>query len=327
MKKQSISPETRKKLIRQAFGAFATGVTVVTARTSDGKPIGFTANSFTSVSLDPALLLVCIAKSSKNYDVFSNAEIFSINILGEDQRNISNRFASQCADRFEDTSWQLSTLNVPHIEGAVAWFDCSRHNVIDAGDHAILIGRIEDFDNSEKRPLAYLRGHYLDLSITELAVDSISHHGGVRVGCVLESMGSVVLKDTENGFSLPMGELKAGFRQARLSLDKTLLADGIKAELGFLYSVFEAPSGNATWMIFQGETQVDSIADGYRAFDIGGVPMDEIAVPEMRSILRRFESEFNQSRFGLYVDGSLSSGQINPIDSVGTDWANYIDEN
>ena len=134
--------QNMRKELRQAFGAFATGVTVVTTLTPDGEPIGFTANSFTSVSLDPPLLLVCIAKSSTNLQSFSHCEHFAINVLSETQKDVSARFASRVEDRFADTLWQRGSAGTPLIDGAVAWFECSTDNLVDAGDHLILIGRV-----------------------------------------------------------------------------------------------------------------------------------------------------------------------------------------
>ena len=318
--------EDKWRQLRQAFGSFATGVTVVTALSEDGQPIGFTANSFTSVSMDPPLLLVCLAKTSSNIGNFTHAKRFAVNILGETQKDISNRFASRSADRYADTVWHPGIDGTPLIDGAVAWFDCASDNVVDAGDHVILIGQITDFGQTDHRPLTYLRGHYLDLGLAEDAADSVSHHGGVRVGCVLECVGQVLLEKTPDGWSLPMGEVCAGFREGRAALEKSLAKQGIAAEMGFLYSVFDAPSGNATWLIFQGEVEHGSLSDAQHFFPVEDLPLQEIAVPQMRSILRRFQTEYRQARFGLYVDDSTSSGQINTIGRSATKWTKFITE-
>ncbi|MBY8976740.1 flavin reductase [Rhodobacteraceae bacterium NNCM2] len=306
--------------LRQAFGNFATGVTVVTTRTSDGEPIGFTANSFTSVSLEPPLLLVCLAKSSANVGHFSRAEHFSVNILGEAQKDVSNRFASRVPDRFAETNWREGASGVPLIDDALAWFDCETHNVVDAGDHIILLGRVADFDQVEGRPLAYFRGHYLDLGLAEAAADSVSHNGGVRVGCLLDCQGQVLLRRTPLGWSLPMGDVRPGFREGRASLEAMLADEGIAAELGFLYSVFDAPSGNAAWLIFHGEMEFGALSDDLRLFPLAELPLREVAQQPMRSVLRRYQSESEDARFGLYVDGSDRSGQVNPIDRNATPW-------
>lgn len=94
------------RALRDAFGAFLTGVTVVATFNDEGGPIGFTANSFTSVSLDPPLLLVCLAKTSRNYQTLMTAKGFSVNILSEDQKDVSNTFARPVEDRFAAVDWQ-----------------------------------------------------------------------------------------------------------------------------------------------------------------------------------------------------------------------------
>ena len=126
--------------LRQAL-SLATGVTIVPPlpRTA---PRGFTANSFTSVSLDPPLVLVCIAKTASGYPIFSASPHFSISVLAEGQKDVSSLFASKAPDKFERARWSKGPAGSPVIEEAAAWFDCQRHDVIDAGDHVILIGRV-----------------------------------------------------------------------------------------------------------------------------------------------------------------------------------------
>ncbi|HBU89246.1 MAG TPA: flavin reductase, partial [Acinetobacter sp.] len=102
--------------LRDAFGSFMTGVTVVTTCKEDGTPLGFTANSFASVSLDPALLLVSIAKTSSNYHNFANTTHFAINILAEEQKDVSNTFARPSEDRFANLSWSKSACQNPLID-------------------------------------------------------------------------------------------------------------------------------------------------------------------------------------------------------------------
>ena len=149
--------------LRDAFGSFMTGVTVVTTCKDDGTPLGFTANSFASVSLDPALLLVSIAKTSSNYNNFANASHFAINILAEEQKDISNTFARPSDDRFANLAWTKSASHNPIIDQVSAWFDCTTYQVVDAGDHAILIGKVEDFGSAGFAGLGYYRGAYFTL--------------------------------------------------------------------------------------------------------------------------------------------------------------------
>jgi len=315
-----------RRNLRQAFGCFATGVTVVTSQNGDGAPIGFTANSFTSVSLDPPLILVCLAKTSSNIGHFSRTGHFAVNILGEAQKDISNRFASRVEDRFDGVAWHESQNGSPLIGGALAWFDCETDNLVDAGDHIILIGRIVNFDQTDGRPLAYLRGHYLDLGLAETAAESVSHHGGVRVGCLLACKEQVLLSQTPEGWGLPLGDVRHGFREARAALESTLSKHDISAELGFLYSVFDAPSGNATWMIFHGEMEQGLLPDDLRLFPVEELPLQEVGLRPVRSVLRRYQTEFSEARFGLYVDGTDQPGQVNPIERKATPWNTSAEE-
>ena len=133
-------PESLRNL-RGAFGRFATGVTVVTASCDRG-PIGITANSFTSVSLDPPLLLWCPAKLSRRHDAFVTAQHFALHVMGTEQDSVTWGFANT-AEAFEHCSWELSEHGVPLIAGCPARFECSTRDRIDAGDHTVLIARID----------------------------------------------------------------------------------------------------------------------------------------------------------------------------------------
>ena len=147
--------------LRRAFGTFVTGVTVVTYRGPDGRSLGFTANSFTSVSLDPPLLLICIANASRNFTIFTEAPAFAVNILSEGQADISNTFARPVDDRFAGVDWTPAANGAPLLGGVSAWFSCTRHAVIPAGDHALIVGRVEAFEATPRPGLGYARGAYV----------------------------------------------------------------------------------------------------------------------------------------------------------------------
>lgn len=153
-----------KQTLRQSFGSFMTGVTIVTAMNDHDVPVGFTANSFTSVSLDPALLLICIDKKSENIDTFTKGSGFAVNVLSHHQQEISNRFASPIEDRFDGVDWHKSDHNNPILSDVTAYFDCLLDQVIDAGDHYILLGLIKDCASSAVHGLGYHRGHYFSLN-------------------------------------------------------------------------------------------------------------------------------------------------------------------
>lgn len=154
---------TDSRALRDAFGAFMTGVTIVTGADAAGAPVGLTANSFTSVSLDPPLLLVCLSGRSRSLPTIRGAGGFAVNILAENQRDLSNRFARPAENRFEGVPWRRGPVGAPVLDGVCGWFDCRLHDEIHAGDHVILIGRVGGFGHPGGRPLGYARGDYFSL--------------------------------------------------------------------------------------------------------------------------------------------------------------------
>ena len=152
------------KKLRQCFGTFMTGVTIVTSKDEQGNPIGFTANSFTSVSLDPPLLLVCIDKKSEQLSAYSHGDGFAINILANNQQDLSNRFAAPVGNRFDGIEWQKSNAGNPLLSDTAAYFDCSMEKTVDAGDHIIIIGRVVECDANGKMGLGYHSGQYFTLN-------------------------------------------------------------------------------------------------------------------------------------------------------------------
>ena len=147
--------------LRKAFGQFATGVTVVTARAADGAPTGLTVNSFTSVSLDPPLALWCLGLDSASFDVFKVAESFMINVLAADQLEVAKRFASRGPDKFAGIAWQPTDTGLPRLDGCIAWLECARRSQHDEGDHIILVGRVDAFEIAPGNPLIFHDSRYI----------------------------------------------------------------------------------------------------------------------------------------------------------------------
>lgn len=157
-------PPTDTAALREALGAFATGVTIVTARSAEtGEPVGFTANSFTSVSLEPPLLLVCLAHTAASYRIFCQSEGFAVNVLEAGQEAIARIFATRGADKFSEVLWRPGAHGAPLIEGSLACFDCQMHQRVAAGDHDILMGRVLGFSRHEGRALVYHGGAFASL--------------------------------------------------------------------------------------------------------------------------------------------------------------------
>ena len=149
------------RTLRDALGSFATGVTIVTTTTAAGEPIGLTANSFTSVSLDPPLLLVCIANTAGSASAFREADFFAVNVLQIGQQPASNRFAMKDEDRFAKIDWSKGEAGCPILTGSLSAFECRRSSIHDGGDHFILVGCVQKATFEPRRdPLLYFRGRY-----------------------------------------------------------------------------------------------------------------------------------------------------------------------
>lgn len=150
-----------QRTLRDALGCFATGVTVVTCLRPDGSPAGITVNSFTSVSLDPPLLLVCLHKMAASAEALVNAPNFAVNVLQTGQQPASITFSTRVEDRFGTTPWSCGEAGAPILKDSLGVFECERHAVHDGGDHYILIGQVvkASFDGGLD-PLLYFRGRY-----------------------------------------------------------------------------------------------------------------------------------------------------------------------
>lgn len=149
------------RTLRDAMGCFATGVTIVTALDASGTPAGLTANSFTSVSLDPPLLLVCVANTAGTAPVLRDATHFGVNVLQIGQQPASNRFAAKGEDRFANLPWAPGQTGVPLLGSSLVSFECQRESLHEAGDHFILVGRVVRAQFEPHRdPLLYFRGKY-----------------------------------------------------------------------------------------------------------------------------------------------------------------------
>ena len=155
-------PVSREQF-RKILGHFATGVTVVTARLASGKRVGFTVNSFTAVSLSPPLVLFCVDHSSDSFRAMSAAKHFAVNFLGEDQEEISRRFASKSVDRFENVATRDGAHGSPLLEGCLGYVECRKVAAHPHGEHTIMIGEVLEGGAREGHPLLFFRSAYARL--------------------------------------------------------------------------------------------------------------------------------------------------------------------
>jgi flavin reductase (DIM6/NTAB) family NADH-FMN oxidoreductase RutF len=151
---------TRSQTLRRTLARFATGVAIVTTTDPGGQPVGLTINSFTSLSLDPPLILWCLQLSARSVLSFARADYFAVNVLAAHQQSLARRFAGPASDRFAGTSWHRHHRGPRLVGGAIATFVCHRIQLLDGGDHVIVIGLIDEYQAHPGAPLLFLDGHY-----------------------------------------------------------------------------------------------------------------------------------------------------------------------
>ena len=152
--------EIDSRAFRHALGHFCTGVTVVAAMV-DGEPIGFACQSFAALSLDPPLVLFCPGKTSRTWPLIEQAGSFCVNVLSHEQRDVSMVFGRSGEDKFAAVSWSPAPSGAPVLDGVLAWIDCAIEQVVDGGDHHIVIGRVTTLGSPVPgRPLLFYRGSY-----------------------------------------------------------------------------------------------------------------------------------------------------------------------
>lgn len=146
---------------RQALGRFATGVTIVTGLTADGQPVGVTVNAFSSVSLDPPLILISLDNETGCLEAFTEGERFAVNILEESQQELSDSFAGPQEHKFKTQSYDTWDSGCPILPNCLVNLECTRINVIEGGDHMIVLGRVDRIEQAEDgQPLLFYKSAY-----------------------------------------------------------------------------------------------------------------------------------------------------------------------
>ncbi len=149
---------------RKALACFATGVTIVTTLDGAGLPVGLTVNSFNSVSLDPALILWSLRRTSHNLENFLNCTSFCVNVLSEDQEDLARQFAATNIEKFDGVKWRHTPSNAPRLNECTAYFDCKLYGHHDGGDHVIFLGEVQEFGSRASRPpLMFVGGEFTSL--------------------------------------------------------------------------------------------------------------------------------------------------------------------
>lgn len=291
------------RALRDAFGCFMTGVTVVTT-VADGKPLGFTANSFSSVSLDPPLLLVSIANRSGNLAAFASGPGFAVNVLAEAQKDLSARFARPVEDRFADVYWRRGPIGSPLLAGVSAWFDCRLEQTISAGDHTLLIGRIGAFEASAAPGLGYYRGAYVTPAATAAAMPAGPE---VIVSAVIEAGGRVLLVDDgRGGLSVPMA--RVGREGVQATLAGLIERHGLTAGAGSIYAVYEDARLGTQHIALRCPTEPGQPKGG--AFvELSRDGVADVTDPALRIMLERLADEARVGAYGIYF-GTQETGRV-----------------
>jgi flavin reductase (DIM6/NTAB) family NADH-FMN oxidoreductase RutF len=149
-----------KNELRRVMGHFATGVTVITTFRKSGELHGLTANAFSSVSLTPPLLLICVDKKAESYPCFEESRVFTVNILAADQEDLSRKFAVTGGNKFEGVSYRAGANGAPILAGSIGYIECKLAAAHDAGDHTIYVGEVEQAETRDAKPLLFFRGGY-----------------------------------------------------------------------------------------------------------------------------------------------------------------------
>lgn len=299
--------------LRRAFGAFATGVTIVTTVDQNGEVYGFTANSFASVSLDPPLLLVNIAKTAYGLQIFTEASGFAINILAESQRDLSNIFASRGADKFANARWNVRATGSPLFEGVIAWFDCEFFEQVDAGDHIILIGRVLDYDYNSDSPLAFCRGAYVSFGLSPKMLQLVASSGKLRVGALIEDDDRILLEtDAHTGeVRLPVAD-SVDHSDTADSLVSLLSEVGIEAHLPFIYAAYHHE--NTRYVYYRGGLRSSSSLQETPHLHFVGfdqIPWQAIRDGAIKTMLKRFIDEHSIDNYAVYI-GDQEIGEVYP---------------
>lgn len=305
---------------RQALGSFLTGITVVTTIDSAGNDRGVTANSFTSVSLDPPLVLFCIDKRAASYDAFTTSGGYAIHILGSDQQDVAKNFASKSPRKFAGLTLRRSATGVPILESAHTVLDCLPHQVIDAGDHAVIIARVAAFAIEDKRPLGFYQGKMQSFSTEdEIALSAGPTGSTLRVLWLVETLGGdVVLRRGDAGSVLPSACLAAhDLYDAKLS-ESASHTIGATVVIDFLFSVYGSPDGSLTH-VYRGRANPSDEGVMHLRAHHELVPADEavsrIADVTEAAVLTRYVNERGDSTFGIYA-GSIDTGSVATIDGT-----------
>ncbi|WP_299138322.1 flavin reductase family protein [uncultured Tateyamaria sp.] len=294
--------------LRDAFGRFMTGVTVITARDASGAPVGFTANSFTSVSLDPPLLLVCPGRFLSAFAAFEACTHFAVNVLAEGQEDVSNTFAGYKGDRFAKVPHHFGAHKLPLINGAVAQFCCKTHQVVPAGDHVVLMGEITDVSHTDAAGLGYVGGRYFSLGLER----ETGAGAATVLGAIVEVDGHVLMEQAETGMR-PVQVAGTPTGAQRDHITAALKTSGLRVQINQVYSAFSDDEAGVRHTYYLAHApHMDAAPAGMCLVPFSALPAQAFSTPAIGHMMTRFAREAQSRNFSLYL-GDAEGGEIHAL--------------
>lgn len=299
--------------LRRALSVFLTGVTIVTTTDDEGLPRGITANSFTSVSLEPPLVLVCINRSAASHAAFVNSPGFGVHILGHDQQALAARFATKSPEKFSGLTCRAGRSGAPMLPSCMAWLDCETQHRLVAGSHLVLFGLVREFGVHPRRPLGYCQGRYLSLAPEQgLGVYRSSQ---VMAGWIAETADGRILLErlrAGTGWSIPCSSLAGVPLEDECLAAAAHRALGVGVAIQFLYSLYDISTDGRVLIVYRvrlDDSAAGAESAGRKLFPVDSLPWSRIPEPHTAGMLRRYVAERSGARFGLYA-GSSERGQV-----------------
>jgi flavin reductase (DIM6/NTAB) family NADH-FMN oxidoreductase RutF/DNA-binding IclR family transcriptional regulator len=284
---QALPPIDPREL-RQVLGSFVTGVTIITTVDQDGKRWGLTANSFTSVSLNPPLVLWNQSVTAPSYPVFRDAQRFAVNILAEDQVDMSRRFASPVADKFAGVGVRSGLGGVPLIDGCAAYIECSREGAFPGGDHAVFLGRVERMEKWSRRPLVFGQGRYLMAQPHEYSEPSPDTPASMHAQLQAVRMATPLLVELSRELDRSMALSVWGSHGPTVIRWEQPARDALQAQLlaGQLCRLLTSATGLA-WAAHLPASQTHEMIEAELKAPMNGTPASRAEADELLSQMRR----------------------------------------
>lgn len=306
---------------RQVLGSFMTGVTVVTTVDADGRYRGITANSFTSVSLAPPLVLFCVDYRAASYETFQRAEGFVVHILSSEQQELAKTFASKSETKFDGVDVSPGYGGSPILDNVHAWLECKFHDAVIAGDHAIIIGEVVRYRAEPARPLGFYQGRFFGFNTDHEIAALVPPATELRVSWMMQNdEGSVIARIDGEGFALPSSTARP--REIHVSALSTRASElfGRTASVEFLYSVYEDDTERLT-LTYRGQvhaSDAELAESGFVCLPPADIDFTRFARSGEEAVVQRYLDELAGDRFGVYA-GTLVEGSIARIGEIAAD--------